>query len=166
GRGAQRRPVANGARGLRRPRPGPARGVPPGLRGVGLRLVHGRAPAPAGARAGARRAPPLAPCDLRLKRLAPGEERSSSPGREVGVPTFEPGTSPTRTERATRLRHTPKPRHRVAGMSEPLAAAVARDWGLRLGEPYPPGAAGYVVQVELAEGTPAVLKLQHSHRED
>jgi len=51
-------------------------------------------------------------------------------------------------------------------MSEPLAAAVARDWGLRLGEPYPPGAAGYVVQVELAEGTPAVLKLQHSHRED
>ena len=26
----------------------------------------------------------------------------------VGVPGFEPGTSPTRTARATRLRHTPK----------------------------------------------------------
>jgi streptomycin 6-kinase len=51
-------------------------------------------------------------------------------------------------------------------MSEPLAAAVARDWGLKLGEPYPPGAAGYVVRAELADGTPAVLKLQHSHRED
>jgi streptomycin 6-kinase len=50
------------------------------------------------------------------------------------------------------------------GMS--LAAAVARDWGLRLGAPYPPGAAGYVVRVELPDGTPAVLKLQHRHRED
>ena len=82
------------------------------------------------------------------------------------MPRFELGTSPTRTERATRLRHTPKPRHRVAGMSEPLAAAVARDWGLRLGEPYPPGAAGYVVRAEQADGTPVVLKLQHRHRED
>jgi streptomycin 6-kinase len=51
-------------------------------------------------------------------------------------------------------------------MFEPLAAAVARDWGLKLGDPYPPGAAGYVVQAELEDGTPAVLKLQHSHRED
>jgi streptomycin 6-kinase len=51
-------------------------------------------------------------------------------------------------------------------MSETLAAAVARDWGLRLGDPYPPGAAGYVVRAELADGTPAVLKLQHTHRED
>jgi streptomycin 6-kinase len=51
-------------------------------------------------------------------------------------------------------------------MFEPLAAAVARDWGLRLGAPYPPGAAGYVVRAELEDGTPAVLKLQHSHRED
>ncbi|HET9114517.1 MAG TPA: aminoglycoside phosphotransferase family protein [Gaiellaceae bacterium] len=51
-------------------------------------------------------------------------------------------------------------------MSPPLAAAVARDWGLKLGEPYPPGAAGYVVPAELEDGTPAVLKLQHSHRED
>jgi streptomycin 6-kinase len=47
-----------------------------------------------------------------------------------------------------------------------LAAALAREWELRLGEPYPPGAAGYVVRAELADGTPAVLKLQHSHRED
>ena len=51
-------------------------------------------------------------------------------------------------------------------MSETLAAAVARDWGLRLGDPYPPGAAGYVVRAELADGTPAVLKLQHAHHED
>ena len=29
--------------------------------------------------------------------------------RTIGVPGFEPGTSPTRTERATRLRHTPSP---------------------------------------------------------
>jgi streptomycin 6-kinase len=51
-------------------------------------------------------------------------------------------------------------------MSGSLAAAVARDWGLRLGDPYPPGATGYVVRAELPDGTPAVLKLQHSHRED
>jgi streptomycin 6-kinase len=51
-------------------------------------------------------------------------------------------------------------------MFERLAADVARDWGLRLGELYPPGAAGYVVRAELEDGTPAVLKLQHSHRED
>jgi hypothetical protein len=30
------------------------------------------------------------------------------PRDAVGVPGFEPGTSPTRTERATRLRHTPR----------------------------------------------------------
>jgi streptomycin 6-kinase len=51
-------------------------------------------------------------------------------------------------------------------MSAALAAAVARDWGLRLGDPYPPGAAGYVVRAELPDGTRTVLKLQHSHRED
>jgi streptomycin 6-kinase len=51
-------------------------------------------------------------------------------------------------------------------MSASLAAAVARDWDLRLGEPYPPGAAGYVIRAELPDGTLAVLKLQHRHRED
>jgi len=51
-------------------------------------------------------------------------------------------------------------------MSAGLAADVARDWELRLGDPYPPGAAGYVVRAELEDGTPAVLKLQRSHRED
>ncbi|HZD87354.1 MAG TPA: aminoglycoside phosphotransferase family protein [Gaiellaceae bacterium] len=51
-------------------------------------------------------------------------------------------------------------------MSSTLAAAVAEDWRLRLGDPYPPGAAGYVVRAELEDGTPAVLKLQHRHRED
>ncbi|HEY2208552.1 MAG TPA: aminoglycoside phosphotransferase family protein [Gaiellaceae bacterium] len=51
-------------------------------------------------------------------------------------------------------------------MGETLVEAVARRWELRLGDPYPPGAAGYVVRAELPDGTPAVLKLQHSHRED
>src|ERR671933_591559 len=32
---------------------------------------------------------------------------TSVPPCEIGVPRFELGTSPTRTERATRLRHTP-----------------------------------------------------------
>ena len=32
----------------------------------------------------------------------------------IGVPRFELGTSPTRTERATRLRHTPRQRGRLA----------------------------------------------------
>jgi streptomycin 6-kinase len=51
-------------------------------------------------------------------------------------------------------------------MSATLAAAVARDWELRLGEPYPPGAASLcVVRAELSDGTPAVLKLSHPHRE-
>jgi streptomycin 6-kinase len=51
-------------------------------------------------------------------------------------------------------------------MSAGLAAAVARDWGLRLGEPYVPGAAStYVGKAELPDGTPAVLKLQQPHRE-
>jgi streptomycin 6-kinase len=51
-------------------------------------------------------------------------------------------------------------------MSEPLAAAVARDWGLKLGEPYPPGAASLcVLRAELPDGTPAVLKISDPHRE-
>jgi streptomycin 6-kinase len=51
-------------------------------------------------------------------------------------------------------------------MSEPLAAAVARDWGLKLGEMYPPGAASVcVVRAELSDGTPAVLKISEPHRE-
>src|SRR5919106_6554254 len=32
------------------------------------------------------------------------------PRTSIGVPRFELGTSPTRTERATRLRHTPRPK--------------------------------------------------------
>ena len=38
-------------------------------------------------------------------------------------------------------------------------------WGLALGEPYPPGAAGYAVRATLPDGTPAVLKLIDLHRE-
>ncbi len=45
------------------------------------------------------------------------------------------------------------------------AAECARRWRLTLGEPYPQGAAGYAVRAQLADGTPAVLKLIHPHRE-
>jgi streptomycin 6-kinase len=38
-------------------------------------------------------------------------------------------------------------------------------WDLRAGVPYVPGAAGYVVRVERADGTPAVLKVFWPHRE-
>ena len=38
-------------------------------------------------------------------------------------------------------------------------------WQLTLGEEYASGAAGRAFRVELPEGTPAVLKLQHPHRE-
>jgi streptomycin 6-kinase len=46
-----------------------------------------------------------------------------------------------------------------------LAAEVAADWGLTLGEPYVPGIAGHVVRARLADGSPAVLKLFWPHRE-
>jgi streptomycin 6-kinase len=49
-------------------------------------------------------------------------------------------------------------------VSVALEECVER-WQLRLGEPYPPGAAGYAVRAELPDGTPAVLKLGHPHRE-
>lgn len=38
-------------------------------------------------------------------------------------------------------------------------------WRLRLGDEYAPGAAGRAFRVELDDGTPAVLKLSHPHRE-
>jgi streptomycin 6-kinase len=46
----------------------------------------------------------------------------------------------------------------------PEAELLAR-WQLTLGEQYPPGAAGRAYRVELADGTPAVLKVIHPHRE-
>ena len=46
-----------------------------------------------------------------------------------------------------------------------LLTESAKEWTLRLGEPYPLGAAGYAVRTELADGTPAVLKLIYPHRE-
>jgi streptomycin 6-kinase len=46
-----------------------------------------------------------------------------------------------------------------------LATACCEEWGLRLGEPYDAGAAGYAVRAEPPDGTPAVLKLIHPHRE-
>jgi streptomycin 6-kinase len=38
-------------------------------------------------------------------------------------------------------------------------------WQLTLGEEYPPGAAGRAYRVTCADGTPAVLKIVHPHRE-
>ena len=46
-----------------------------------------------------------------------------------------------------------------------LVSECVEEWGLRLGEPYAAGAAGYVVRVQLPDGTPAVLKLIYPHRE-
>ena len=46
-----------------------------------------------------------------------------------------------------------------------LVSECAERWQLTLGEPYPPGAAGHALRVELADGTPAVLKLWFPHRE-
>ena len=40
-----------------------------------------------------------------------------------------------------------------------------QDWDLELGEPYVAGAGGHTVRAELPDGTPAVLKLSHPHRE-
>ena len=38
-------------------------------------------------------------------------------------------------------------------------------WQLRLGDAYPPGAAGHAVRAELPDVTPAVLKVSNPHRE-
>ena len=46
-----------------------------------------------------------------------------------------------------------------------IADEVAEEWGLRLGDAYPPGAAGHVVRAELPDGSPAALKLFWPHRE-
>ena len=46
-----------------------------------------------------------------------------------------------------------------------LVAECAERWGLTLGGAYAPGAAGHALRVELADGTPAVLKLWFPHRE-
>jgi streptomycin 6-kinase len=46
-----------------------------------------------------------------------------------------------------------------------LAEELARDWDLTLGEAYEPGVCGHVVRAELADGTPAVLKVFWPHRE-
>jgi streptomycin 6-kinase len=46
-----------------------------------------------------------------------------------------------------------------------LVSECVEEWGLRLGEPYEAGAAGYTVRVDLPDDTPAVLKLIYPHRE-
>jgi streptomycin 6-kinase len=46
-----------------------------------------------------------------------------------------------------------------------LVASCCKEWGLRVGEQYAPGAAGYAVPAELHDGTRAVLKIGVPHRE-
>jgi streptomycin 6-kinase len=46
-----------------------------------------------------------------------------------------------------------------------LVTDCCKRWDLRAGEPYVPGAAGHVIRVERADGTPAVLKVFWPHRE-
>jgi streptomycin 6-kinase len=46
-----------------------------------------------------------------------------------------------------------------------LVTQCREEWGLRLGRPYPQGAAGYAVRATLPDGTHAVLKLSNPHRE-
>jgi streptomycin 6-kinase len=46
-----------------------------------------------------------------------------------------------------------------------LVADWCDEWGLTLGEPYASGAGGYIARAELADRTPAVLKLVYPHRE-
>jgi streptomycin 6-kinase len=46
-----------------------------------------------------------------------------------------------------------------------LLDECVQEWGLRVGEPYVAGAAGYTVRAELPDGTSAVLKLIYPHRE-
>ena len=46
-----------------------------------------------------------------------------------------------------------------------IAAAVAEEWCLTLGEPYAPGFCGHVVRAETEDGTPAVLKVYYPDRE-
>src|SRR5436305_2100766 len=44
----------------------------------------------------------------------------------IGAPGFEPGTSPTRTERATRLRHAPMPRDYLMPSPRPPCSTARR----------------------------------------
>ena len=60
----------------------------------------------------------------RTPRREPARKRSFRAGT-IGVPRFELGTSPTRTERATRLRHTPRTGYRLATLSSRFRVAAA-----------------------------------------
>jgi streptomycin 6-kinase len=46
-----------------------------------------------------------------------------------------------------------------------LLSESAEEWRLRLGDPYPQGAAGYAVRAETADGERVVLKVIYPHRE-
>jgi hypothetical protein len=123
------RPARAGAPPRRR-RWSPARGAPPGRHAE--HATRARAPGPARLppavfgspepRVIQRRTPrsrtTAAPCGIRYRPVgAPLEhkearnralvERSRGPLEPIGAPRFELGTSPTRTVRATRLRHAP-----------------------------------------------------------
>ena len=87
----------------------------PEAEGEGAQGSCGQPVSPAHAGAADRNRSP-APCPLEREigpildpRPAPGAQRARSRGGPavIGAPGFEPGTSPTRTVRATRLRHAP-----------------------------------------------------------
>jgi streptomycin 6-kinase len=46
-----------------------------------------------------------------------------------------------------------------------LVDEIAEEWELAIGDPYVPGVPSHVVRAELADGTPAVLKVFWPHRE-
>src|SRR6185437_59370 len=71
---------------------------------------------------------PLNPCpQSQIPKLGVHQHLPDSNQLQIGAPGFEPGTSPTRTARATRLRHAPTQpavSHKRAG--QPLSAAEGR----------------------------------------
>ena len=98
-------------------------------------------------------------CQLLCAGTIVRSECGTQPGDRVppliGVPRFELGTSPTRTERATRLRHTPSA-YRLASSREPYPAVQERR------EPEhdadAPPTARIVVRPTALAATPAITK--------
>ena len=62
------------------------------------------------------------------------------------------------------LRHAPGGREWLDALPE-LISAIASEWSLTLGEPYPAAHISFAVPVQRGDGTDAVLKVQFPHRE-
>ena len=119
-------------------------------RQAGVRTLADRRPVGIGARAGAGRG------DRHLGRA------------RAGAPTGHPHEAPVAGEQAGERLPVAD-----AGLTHgdwlervpQLLNDCAEEWTLRLGEPYPQGAAGDVVRAERDDGTPVALKLIYPHRE-